>query len=189
MWGWESEEGTFRLHASSWGVCSLPGTISSSCKGAERGCKLAFLHWLIHSFIEEIAVGIFPAVPGPWNAALGSQGEQPFGALSQLRPKPGSPPPLTPGPCGFLLLLHPALGRPLLGVASPPATPYTLPHTQSPPHPPVAPGAHRPAVQGWFHLAGPALSRAARPRAPGDTCQTGALWSPAGLHLVMRPRH
>lgn len=43
--------------------------------------------------------------------------------------------------------------------------------------------------RGWFHCAGPALNRAAKPRAPGDTCQTGALGSPAGLHLVMRPRH
>ena len=42
---------------------------------------------------------------------------------------------------------------------------------------------------GWLHWAGPALSRAARPRVLGDTCQTGALGSPAGLHLVLRPRH
>lgn len=44
-------------------------------------------------------------------------------------------------------------------------------------------------MQGWLHLTGPARSRAARARAPGDTCHTGAFWSPAGLHLVMRPRH
>ena len=131
------------MHASSWGACSLSGTISSSCKGTELQCKLAsFAHSLIHyrnrcgHFSScTRALECSPREPGK------NFGEQLLGPCpsSGLSLAPQLP---SPGPCRFLPL---SSG----GLPSRDTThPRTYTDTRTPPHPPVAPRAQRAALVG-----------------------------------------